>query len=202
LLPRGDGRLVVSRDACCQAIRGVRRPRSALEIVVTDVVEGLDGGRGGQPGGDDLTAPGVFEGGQDAVAGGPVVHRVHDQLAGQAGQVEVGEAVQRDGQDHEVRAGYRVAGPAGAGAGDDQFGDQGEVVGVTRGGDVDWVARLDGQPGDDRPDVARAEDRDPVGIRGRAHRGLSLRHAVDYRRGKRTSPRLYSGLRIVGRPGR
>ena len=55
-----------------------------------------------------------------------------------------------------------VAGPPGLRAGNDQLGDQRDVLRVARRGDGDRVSGRDGQPGDDRPDMARAEHRQPA----------------------------------------
>jgi len=59
----------------------------------------------------------------------------------------------------------------------------GTLVAVDASGRLDepgLLARLDGQPRDDRPDVTRAEHREPEAVRYHAHI-------------KRTIPRLYSG---------
>ena len=54
-----------------------------------------------------------------------------------------------------------VAGPPRLSAGNVQLGDQRDVVRVAGGGDGHRVTGLDGQPGDDRSDVARAQHREP-----------------------------------------
>src|SRR5579862_1474355 len=115
-----------------------------------------------EPAGHDLTAPATFEGLQDAVAGRPVVHRVDHELAVEQRRIEVKETVQWYRKHHDVRIRHGVAGPPRLGAGNDQLGDQRDVLRIAGRGDGHPVSGLDGQPGDDRPDVARAEYREPA----------------------------------------
>src|SRR5207244_3852150 len=86
---------------------------------------------GRTPGHDLAAAPAigaaVLERGQHAVAGGPVVHRVDHDLAGEPPGVELGEPVQRYREHHDVRVRYRVAGPPRPRAGNDQLSDQRDV---------------------------------------------------------------------------
>ena len=76
--------------------------------------------------------------------------------------IDVEEAVQWYREHHDVRVCHRVGGPPWLRAGDDQLGDQRDVFRVTRRGDSHRVTGPDGQPCDDRPDVARAEHREPA----------------------------------------
>ena len=159
---RGDRRGVVAREAGGPPVRGARRPRPVLELVIADVIERLDHDRAGEPPGHDLTAPAVFEGLQDAVAGRPVVHRVDHELAVEQRGIDVKEAVQWYREHHDVRLGHRVAGPPRLRAGNDQLGDQRDIFRVARRGDGQRVPGLNSQPCDDRPDMAGAEHREPA----------------------------------------
>src|SRR6266550_2537474 len=83
-------------------------------------------------------------------------------LAGQQRGIDVSKAVHRYREHHDARVRDRVAGPPRLRAGDDQLGDQRDVLRVARRGDGHRVAGAHGQPRDDGPDVTRAEHREPA----------------------------------------
>ena len=103
------------------------------------------------------------------LAGSAVVkalnHIGYHELAGQQPRIDGAETVQRYREHHDVRVRHRVGGPSRLRAGDYQLGDQRDVLRVARRGDGHRVPGLDGQPGDDRPEMTRAEHREPAALR-------------------------------------
>ena len=151
-----------------------------VELVVADVVEGLDDRRPVEPVLNDLAAavPAVLEQLLNAVDRRPVVHRVDHELAGHQGRVEGRELVNRDRQHHDIGVGDGVGCPAWLGSRHQHLGDEGDPLRFGRSRDRHAVARVDCDPCDHRADVPRTEHGDPrQGLRGSASHARQCRAA-------------------------
>lgn len=87
-----------SPDRDCGPVRGPSRPGQVFDLVVAEVIEGLDeSGAGGEGVADQDTGgvSGVFELRDVTVGGWPIVHQVDDDVAGEQRQGKLPEAVQR-----------------------------------------------------------------------------------------------------------
>src|SRR5262245_13051380 len=148
----------VACHACGSSACPPRRSCVLFQLVIADVVERLDDRRAGQLARNNLAAPGAaLEILEEPVAGGPVVHRVDDELAGEDRRVQPEESVQRDREHYNVRAGGRVRRAQGLGARDQQLGDQRQVSRVAGRCDRYRVARPDREARYDGSDMTRSE---------------------------------------------
>src|SRR5260221_912885 len=139
------------------------RSAFVFELVVANVVEGLDDRRPHEPALDDLAAAVsmIFEHLLNAVDGLPVVHRIDDDLAVQQGGVQRRELVKRDRQHHKVCLLDGLGCPSWLSPRRQHLYDQLDQLRFTRGRARHLVARLYRDPCDDRADVTRPEDGDP-----------------------------------------
>src|SRR5439155_11381492 len=134
-----------------------------FELVVANVVEGLDDRRPHEPALDDLAAAVsmILEQLLNAVDRRPVVHRVDNELAVQQGRVQRRELVKRNRQHYNARLLDSVCCPLWLGPWCQHLRDQPDLLRVTRSRDRHVVAGLYRDPRDDRADVTRPEHGDP-----------------------------------------
>ena len=127
------------------------------------MIERLDDRRPVEPLLHDLAAaiPVVFEQFPHAVGRRPVVHRVHHDLPGHQGWVEVLEPVNRDRQHHEIGVGDRVGCPARLRSRHQDSGDELDPLRLGGTRDRHVVARGDRDTRDHRTDVPGPEDCEP-----------------------------------------
>src|SRR5258706_2549638 len=154
---------IVAGNSERAAFRRTLRSAVVVQLIVADVVEGLDDCRPHEPALDDLATAVtmILEQLLHAVDGRPVVHHIDDDYAAEQRRVQRRELVQRDRQHHQVCLRDRLGCPPRLDSRREHLDDQLDLLRVARCRDRHLIARLLRDSRDDGADVARPEYGDP-----------------------------------------